>query len=222
MVAKQRILFVDADLLWGIRDVTGGIDTIGVALMEDKTVVCADDLCSIEGRADQPDASGGQRSISHSPRLFNRYLIWAVVVVGGVIGWINLSSRSSAAGYAALAAFAGFIVIRRVRLDRKFTAAGGVDSLVQGGRPVVLEFSSEFCGACLAVKPAAKQLASQLGGKARFVDLSVISGTGRSTAKELGITVTPTFVTFDAHGREVRRAHTPPQLQVVLALASDK
>lgn len=68
------------------------------------------------------------------------------------------------------------------------------------------------------MKPAARQLASQLGNKARFVDLSVISGTGRATAKELGISATPTFVTFDAHGKEVLRAHTPPNLNAVLVL----
>jgi thiol-disulfide isomerase/thioredoxin len=206
----------------GIRDAVGGIDTIGRHLMDDKTVVCAEDLCSIEGRADQPERSQGEQSLSRSPRLVLRYVTWAAVAVGGVIGWLRLSSRSSAAGYGALAAFVLYIVLRRIRLDRRFTTAGGVTSLVQGGRPVVLEFSSEFCGACLAVKPAAKQLASQLGSNARFVDLSVISGTGRSTAKELGITVTPTFVTFDAQGREARRGHTPPPLQAVFALMSTK
>jgi thiol-disulfide isomerase/thioredoxin len=190
--------------------------------MEDKTVVCADDLCSIDGRSTQPHANDREQSTSPSPRLVIRYVTWAAVAVSVVIGWLKLSSRSNAAGYVALAAFVLFMVVRRIRLDRRFTTAGGVESLVQGGRPVVLEFSSEFCGACLAVKPAAKQLASELGSKAEFVDLSVISGTGRATAKELGITVTPTFVTFDAHGAEVRRGHTPPQLQTVLALVSDK
>ena len=90
-------------------------------------------------------------------------------------------------------------------------------ALTSGGRPVVIALSSEMCGVCLAVKPAARHLASQLGTRARIVELRVLSNIGRVTARALGVEVTPTFVTFDASGNEIARGQFPPRLDLVLS-----
>ncbi len=190
---------------------------------EKDVMVCNDEVCSIQARPAEFEmtsslsASTASIGRSGSAGLYGRYTAWLIVAISGVVGWVMLSSRSNAAGYGALAAIIAIVGLRRVRHDRRFSDEGGVQSLIHRSRPVILEFSSELCGACLAVKPAAKQLAAQLGDAARFVDLSVLSRTGRTVAKELAIDATPTFVMFDRHGREVSRGHAPPKLDAVLA-----
>lgn len=116
---------------------------------EGKTA-CDDDVCFIPLPSYRPERSTttaeltASRSRRGSTGLYVRYTTWLVVAIGGVVGWIVLSSRSSAAGYGALAVLVGIVGLRRVRKDRKFSDEGGVEALVRGSRPVILEFSSEL------------------------------------------------------------------------------
>ena len=110
--------------------------------MEESKVVCENDVCMID--ENRPTQVAPTTASSVSSRLLVRYGTWITVAGAGVTGWVALSSRSSAAGFASLVGLVAFVVARRMRLDRRFQSAGGVASIVEGGRPVVLEFSSEF------------------------------------------------------------------------------
>lgn len=169
---------------------------------------CEDNACALPTAATPIRRSAGA--------LIIRYAVWMVLAAGLVLGLNAVASTSSTLGLLATAALAAIVVLRRRKKDQRFAAAGGLSSLVSTGKPTVLEVASEMCGACLAMKPAASQLKADLGERAAFVRLSVLTSVGRSVASDLGIQVTPTYVTFGADGREIRRDHKPPALDVVL------
>ncbi len=73
-------------------------------------------------------------------------------------------------------------------------------------RPVLVEFYSEYCVACLAAKPTLDTLERELKDDLKVIRLDVGSTAGRELGTQLGLRVTPTFVLFDAAGQEVWRS----------------
>ncbi len=70
------------------------------------------------------------------------------------------------------------------------------------GKPCLLEIQSPYCLACLAVKPVVDRLETTSSGSLIVRRVDIQNDEGQKLAKEYDIEFTPTFVLFDAAGRE--------------------
>ncbi len=60
--------------------------------------------------------------------------------------------------------------------------------------------------ACIAAAPIVDGIEQEHSGRLRVIRLNVQDPVGRALAQELGSRVTPTFIFFDAQGREAWRS----------------
>ncbi len=60
--------------------------------------------------------------------------------------------------------------------------------------PVLLEFSSPFCGYCRTLEPVLDQLAAEYAGRVKFTKLNIIANS--ATASQYGVLSTPSLFFF--------------------------
>lgn len=72
--------------------------------------------------------------------------------------------------------------------------------------PVLVEFYSEYCVGCLAAEATLDALEAEFKGRLSVVRLDMASATGQRLSAQLNAHFTPTFILFDAEGREIWRA----------------
>lgn len=72
-------------------------------------------------------------------------------------------------------------------------------------QPVLVEFYSEYCAACLAAQATLNQLELDLADRLTVVRIDVASTAGQDLSQQLNLQYTPTFILFDMQGNEIWR-----------------
>ena len=73
------------------------------------------------------------------------------------------------------------------------------------GQPVLLEFQSPYCIACMAVEPITKQVESEFAGELDVIRINVLESDAEPLLKRFNFRYTPTFIMLDPLGDELWR-----------------
>ncbi len=120
--------------------------------------------------------------LTKSPK-WNDYLAFVVVAFGFIAAWVILHP-----------------VQTPLMNDAK-----KVSAMIGAGKPVLLEFQSPYCIACAAAKPTVDSLERELGDRVIFIRLNIQESVGMELAPVYKFAFTPTFIFFDAQGKELWR-----------------
>jgi thioredoxin 1 len=89
--------------------------------------------------------------------------------------------------------------------DRVEKSDDPVSGAIRTGMPTIVEFGSNRCQSCRAMKPILERLARVHGERLNVVDVDLLSTTGRRLIPKYRIQMMPTQVFFDRDGVEVDR-----------------
>jgi thiol-disulfide isomerase/thioredoxin len=100
-----------------------------------------------------------------------------------------------------------------------------LDASLRAGRPVAIEFYSDYCVACLAAKPVFADLEREFAGRATFLRANLRSEAGRALAARYKVDTVPAFLAFGGQGQLVLQLVGDPgvpvaELRRVLGAAS--
>jgi thiol-disulfide isomerase/thioredoxin len=157
-------------------------------------------------------------------QIFNQYsyllISLFVIVVTMLVLWRSGVRRRVFAGtVAAFVVFAvsGYLLLRPGISDVDSVAQA--QATINNGKPTFLEFFSNYCAGCLALRPSVDLLAAEIDAEFNILRVDIHTDFGRELRQNFRFTYTPEFVLLDRNGEEVWRAHTIPPRDQVLALA---
>jgi thioredoxin 1 len=129
----------------------------------------------------------------------------ALLAVGGFFWFTGLTRRKSLALAALAVAFIAVWSGLRTGASAFQDAAQAEVVIREARMPVLVEFYSDYCAGCLAARPTLDALEVDLKDELKIIRLDVASPSGQALGAELRLYATPTFIFFDAEGRELWR-----------------
>ena len=78
------------------------------------------------------------------------------------------------------------------------------NEIINGEKPVLIDFSAEWCGPCQALAPVLKELVDKMDGKIRVIKIDVDKN--QALAKKYQIFGVPTMLLFDKGQEKWRRS----------------
>lgn len=66
--------------------------------------------------------------------------------------------------------------------------------LIQSDTPVLVDFYADWCGPCKAMEPVIKELAKEVGGKAKVIKINIDKN--QQASQVYGVQAVPTFMIF--------------------------
>ncbi len=115
---------------------------------------------------------------------------------------LSVKGRNNLVMAAVLAAFVGLYAFGTMqKRQRQYSFAD--ETVIGNGKPVLLEFGSDYCRPCREMKPVLEQLDKQFSGifTVAYVDI----WKKEALAEQYQISVIPTQIFFDAEGKELFR-----------------
>jgi thiol-disulfide isomerase/thioredoxin len=90
-----------------------------------------------------------------------------------------------------------------------------LEGALRAGRPVTVEFYSDYCIACLGAKPDFDELEREFAGRAAFLRANLQSEAGQALAERYEVDTVPTFLAFDRDGLLVLQLEGDPGVPLV-------
>jgi thiol-disulfide isomerase/thioredoxin len=141
------------------------------------------------------------------------YLFISLGILAGIVLVLRYFGVSRQIISTAVLGLAGLILVGFFLLRPGFSDVNDIAearNILQNGRPTMLEFFSNYCAGCMAVRPVVDNLVADIEDEFNIIRIDIHSEAGRELRQQLAFSYTPEFVLFDQNGEEVWRAHVPP------------
>jgi thiol-disulfide isomerase/thioredoxin len=135
----------------------------------------------------------------------NQYsFLWIAALGLGLAAFLLLRRSRGVESWISLGALAAGLLLAFLLFSPGSQAVdpnADVAQQIGAGTPVLLEFQSPYCLACMAAKPAVDSLEQRYAGKLIVLRLNLQDAAGRELASRFGAGFTPTFVLLDGAGQ---------------------
>jgi thioredoxin 1 len=79
---------------------------------------------------------------------------------------------------------------------------GNFDQIINSEKPVLVDFSAEWCGPCKALAPTLKQLATEMGDRIRIIKIDIDKN--QALQRKYNVASVPTMMIFK-NGKQLWR-----------------
>lgn len=136
---------------------------------------------------------------------YNSYVLVALglfvaLLVALLPGGLGPLKIAALALYAVLAVVLGLAMRTPPAKLATFDGLAAFEAVLRGPRPTLLEFYSENCGVCMAMKPAMDRLERDAGHRLQILRINVKEPFGIEIADRYDVAFTPTFLLFNSSG----------------------
>lgn len=133
-------------------------------------------------------------------------VVWVALALMVVVGFILFRNKPRLPEVAAflgifIALAALYFYLRPVQTELVGEAAE-VQAIIGQGVPVLLEFQSPYCVACITLKPTIDAIEEEFSGRLIVLRINVQEQVGMQLAPVYRFQYTPTFIFFSADGQE--------------------
>lgn len=133
-------------------------------------------------------------------------VIWLLLLLAIVVGIVLFSRKPRMPEIIAFAtifvAVIGLYFYLRPVQTELVGEAAEVQALIGQGTPVLLEFQSPYCVACVAIKPEVDAVEAEFEGRLLILRINVQDPIGVQLGPVYRFQYTPTFIFIDAEGSE--------------------